>query len=131
MCRPDDKLFLDVFVDDEVEISLSESCLFVLQTEMEAWQHVEARGKEGHRLGHNTQLPLLRLGCRENNTSTCNSSLLYIYIKTRKRHNAVASNNFGLDVRAKSEVFFYYRVCNQIRMLLTRETSHSNDVTSP
>ena len=82
-CSPDDKLFLDVFVDDEVEVSLAEPSLFVLETEMEAWQHVETGREKGDGLWYNTQLPLLRLGCRtQHTTNACRFQLTRFYLTT-------------------------------------------------
>ena len=37
---PDDKLLLDVFIDDEVQVSLSVASLLVLETKVQVRQHV-------------------------------------------------------------------------------------------
>ena len=59
---PNDEFLLDMFIDDEVQVPLSVACLLIFQSKMKVRQHVEARCQQSHRLGDNTQLPLLGLG---------------------------------------------------------------------
>ena len=59
--RPDVELLPDVGVDDEVEVSLPEPGLLVLDAEVQVGQHVQAGGQEGHLLGDDGQLALLGL----------------------------------------------------------------------
>jgi len=60
---PDNELVSDLLVHDEIQIPLPEASLFVLQAIVQVWQHMQARGQQGHLLGDYAQFPFLGLSC--------------------------------------------------------------------